>query len=184
MRTLTRGPYSVPSKGSWLYNVKFQGKELCCVSVCTCAKGTWRKFCTRAWQQMIVTVPYIVQNPHILHCPSIIYGVYERGVKTTFTLVNSARRSRGQGPPLLLYLTEARRAMNLFFETRSFISGTRWASAPHHISRTCNNILQGKMWPELPLYSVSLVKRFSYRFVSALGRPCERASSDFAQNWS
>ena len=177
MRTLTRGPYSVPSKGSWLYNVKFQGKELCCVSVCTWAKGTWTKFCTRAWQQMTVTVPYIVQNPHKLHCPSIIYGVHERGV-------NSARRSRGQGPPLLLYLTEARRAKEFIFRDKIFYLRDKMSVSPHHISRTCNNILQGKMLPELPLYSVSLVKRFSYRFLSALGRPCERASSDFAQNWS
>ena len=69
---------------------------------------------------MTVTVPYIVQNPHIFHCPSIIYGVYERGVKTTFTLVNSARRSRGQGPPLLLYLTEARRAKEFIFRDKIF----------------------------------------------------------------
>ena len=126
-------------------------------------------------------------NPHILHCPSIIYWVYEIGIKT-FTLVNSAGDPGWKGPGLhfiIILNFNARRAKEFNFRDclPSYLRD-KMSVCPRHISRTCNYILQGKMWPELLLYSVSLVKRFSYRFLPALGQPCECALSDLVQDWS
>lgn len=84
---------------------------------------------------MTVTVPYIVQNPHIFHCPSIIYGVYERGVKTTFTLVNFRPQIQGAGPPLIIILNRSQKGQGIYFSRQDLLSPGQDERPPPTISQ-------------------------------------------------
>lgn len=73
--------------------------------------------------------------------------------------INSAADPRGAGLPFIMILNWGPKGQGIYFrDCLPPYLRDKMSIRPHHISRTCNYILQGKMWPELPLYSVSLVK--------------------------